>query len=389
MKSKGVKDVNVNFAKPCAGCKMRQQTVSVGKSKGLEKAEKIGAAVARRHENCHQTVPAPAPNPEAAFLQSQAEIERLERELTKQRQRAFNFERDCGMLKRKFNESEHAVNELRKAKGLKTWHDNKRCAIDPANRTPFGVGVRSAKMRGERGTGIEELLEVHCEGSEAKLLDVVYAIIGKYHLQAQVKGHFGITVDATNAYIVGRAKAALKELKHCRSETQRQQYRLVLTVLAPESGLRKAEPVADALGVGRQGKPFLDAIQMRAEVDRLIKASEKQLQVGDEVLCRHGKGTLVEVDSDYDSEDGSCDKPCAVEIEISGHRQVSKFKRTGKGKGGARLQRVPISFAHGSRKLREDATSAEVEKQVMLHVSDPLFSCSDLVLAVQIDWSRL
>ena len=85
VKSKGVKDVNVNFAKPCAGCKMRQQTVSVGKSKGLEKAEKIGAAVARRHEKCHQTVPAPAPNPEAAFLQSQAEIERLERELTKQR----------------------------------------------------------------------------------------------------------------------------------------------------------------------------------------------------------------------------------------------------------------------------------------------------------------
>ena len=71
MKSKGAKDVNVNFAKPCAGCKMRQQTVSVGKSKGLDKAEKIGAAVARRHENCHQTVSAPAPNPEAAFLQSQ------------------------------------------------------------------------------------------------------------------------------------------------------------------------------------------------------------------------------------------------------------------------------------------------------------------------------
>ena len=159
-------------------------------------------------------------------------------------------------------------------------------------------------------------------------------------------------------------------------------------MLAPESSRRKA-PIAAALGVGRQGKPFLDAIQMRAEVDRLIKASEKQLQVGDEVLCRHGKGTLVEVDSDYDSEDGSCDKPCAVEIEISGHRQVSKFKRTGKGKGGARLQRVPISFAHGSRKLREDATSAEVEKQVMLHVIDPLFGCSDLVLAVQIDRSHL
>ena len=202
------------------------------------------------------------------------------------------------------------------AKRVKTAKGNKRCEIDPTNRTPFGETVRGAKMRGERGTGIEEMLEVHCEGSEAKLLDIVYAIIGKYKLQAQVKGHFGITVDATNAYIVGRAKAALKELKHCRSERQRQQYRLVLTVLAPESGLRKAEPVADALGVGRQGKPFLDAIQMRAEVDRLIKASEKQLQVGDEVLCRHGKGTLIEVDSDYDSEDGSCGKPCAVEIEI-------------------------------------------------------------------------
>ena len=183
------------------------------------------------------------------------------------------------MLKRKFNESEHAVNELRKAKGLKTSHANKRCAIDPANRTPFGATFRSTKMRGERGTWIEELLEVHCEGSGTKLLDIVYAIIEKYKLKAQVKGHFGITVGQTNAYIVGRAKEALKELKHCRSETHRQAYRLVLTVLAPKSGVRKAEPVADALGVGRKGKPFLVAIHMRREVDRLMKANEKQLQV--------------------------------------------------------------------------------------------------------------
>ena len=361
--------IHLNFAKACS-CGRRQQTVNVGNSRSLERAEKVGAALAKSH-NEHQpaTVTASAPKTGEEVLQQQAtDIERLEKALQVQRVASAEFEHQAGVNKRKAEAFDAAGTKTAHAKRVKTAKEKKRQDINPTNRTAFGEGVRSAKMRGERGTGIEEMLEVHCEGSEAKLLDIVYAIIGKYNLQAQVKGHFGITVDATNAYIVGRAKAALKELKHCRSEAQRQQYRLVLTVLAPESGVRKAEPVAAALGVDRKGKPFLDAIQMRREVDRLMKANEKQLQVGDEVLCRHGRGTLAEIDSDYDNEDGSFGKPCAVEIAISGHRQVSKFARTGKGKGGARLQRVPISFAHGSRSLRKDATSAEVKKQVMLLV---------------------
>jgi hypothetical protein len=209
--------VHINFAKPCS-CRKRQQTVTVGKACGLERAELVGEALKRRHgEHQVQTATAAAPATDEEVSNRQvAEIERLEKALKVQRAASAEFEYQAGMNKRKFNESEHAVDELRKAKGIKTMHDNKRCAIDPANRTPFGAGVKSAKMRGERGTGIEELLEVHCEGSEAKLLDIVYAIIEKYKLKAQVKGHFGITVNQTNAYIVARAAAALQELKHCR-----------------------------------------------------------------------------------------------------------------------------------------------------------------------------
>jgi hypothetical protein len=65
----------------------------------------------------------------------------------------------------------------------------------------------------------------------------------------------------------------------------------------------QGKSVADALGVARQGRPFLDAIVKRAETDRQIEANKKRLKVGDDVLCRHGKGNVLEIDSDYESKD--------------------------------------------------------------------------------------
>jgi hypothetical protein len=46
---KGLKDVYVNFAVACNSCNKKQQTISVGNSNGLAKAQIIGDAIERKH----------------------------------------------------------------------------------------------------------------------------------------------------------------------------------------------------------------------------------------------------------------------------------------------------------------------------------------------------
>lgn len=361
--TKSTGKIHLNFAKACS-CGRRQQTVPIGNSRALERAEKVGAALGRTH-NEHQTatVTASAPATGEEVLQQQAaDIERLKKALKVQRAASSEFEHQAGVNKRKAEAFEAARTKTAIDKRVKTAKDNKAQPIDHDNQTPFGKGVRSSKMLGTRGVGIVQVMEEHCEGSQAKLLDIIKDLIGRYKLQDAVAAHLGASTESTAQYIVKRARAALKELKHCRSETQRQQYRLVLTILAPEFGM--AVSVAAALGVERKCKPLLDSIRLREELDKKIEANKKRLEIGEEVLCRHGKGVLVEVDSNYEDEDEDCAHPCAVEIEVDGHKQISKFKRSGRGKGGARLHRIPISFAHGPRKVREDATSANVKQKV-------------------------
>ena len=361
--TKSTGKIHLNFSQPCS-CGKRQQTVSVGNSRGVERAEKVGATLVRLHgEHQVQTTTAAAPaTGEEVFNQQVAEIERLEKALKVQRAASAEFEHQAGLYKRKAAEFDATAAKTATAKRVKTGRDNKSEPIVRENQTAFGEGVRSSKMLGTRGVGIIKVMEDQCEGSEAKLLDIVCDLIRRYELEDAVAAHLGASTESTAQYIVKRARAALAELKHCRSESQRQQYRLVLTVLAPEVGM--AASVAPALDVGRQCKSLLDSIALRDEIDTKIEASKKRLEVGDEVLCRHGKGALVEVDSDYDNEDEDSAHPCAVEIEVDGHKQISKFKRSGRGKGGARLHRIPISFAHGPRKIREDATSANVKQKV-------------------------
>ena len=126
-------------------------------------------------------------------------------------------------------------------------------------------------------------------------------------------------------------------------------------------------PIARAVNLesARQGKPFKDAIQLRAKIDAAIEANKKRLQVGDDVVCRHGAGKLVEYDSAYDSSSDGEEGTCAVAIVVSGHTHVAQFRNSGKGKGGARLRRIPISLAHGPRRSRKDAVPADVYEKVI------------------------
>ena len=84
-----------------------------------------------------------------------------------------------------------------------------------------------------------DTLKYWCEGSEEKLLQLVMAQINQFELREEVADQLGVTlskeeqkVAETRALIVERAADALAILKECRTETQRLQYRLTITVLA-------------------------------------------------------------------------------------------------------------------------------------------------------------
>ena len=69
--------------------------------------------------------------------------------------------------------------------------------------------------------------------------------------------------------------------------------------------------------------------------------------LGDTVVCRHGVDKLVEYCTGCGADmtaDDVAEAPCAVLISVDGLEHKSEFKHSGKGTGGARLQRPPISF---------------------------------------------
>ena len=109
-----------------------------------------------------------------------------------------------------------------------------------------------------------------------------------------------------DSYIVDRAEAALQVLKKQHHvEEVRQQYRVALTVLAPtldKAGCQDAmqKKVAARLGVDRNGAPFRDAVAKRHDIDKMVCAREQcaGFQVGERVLCKHGVGVLIALDSE-------------------------------------------------------------------------------------------
>ena len=82
-------------------------------------------------------------------------------------------------------------------------------------------------------------------------------------------------------------------------------------------------------------------------VAKQILLQAAPLAVGDEVVCTHGTGILVDFIS--------LDHPCSVKFTHGPHQHTSKFESARKAKGGGRVQRVPVSFAHDGRSTRKDS----------------------------------
>ena len=83
---------------------------------------------------------------------------------------------------------------------------------------------------------------------------------------------------------------------------------------------------------------------------------DKPLVDGDAVLCWHGEGILTGY-TDLES-------ACSIKITHGDHVHTSEFTNAGNDKGGGRIQRVPIDFAHDPRAERSDALCAVVKEKV-------------------------
>ena len=111
-------------------------------------------------------------------------------------------------------------------------------------------------------------------------------------------------------------------------------------MLAPALNDEMGRLVAEALRVLRN-KPYQNAMKKRVGIDKEIRLKASPLVVGDEVMCRHGTGILVDFTL--------LGHPCSVQFTHGPHQHTSKFESARKEKGRGRLQHIPVSFARDGR----------------------------------------
>jgi len=245
-----------------------------------------------------------------------------------------------------------SIKVLTEQKRQASIHQRRCIEIDSANMEELSSQNKCTAMNSDV-TGVLACIKHWARGSHAALMQIVMAVIACFQLQDDVASELGLQQNATNQYIVQRANASMQVLKQCGNEEQRQQYRALLAMLAPEMGADMAARTAAALGVRRASKPFTEAIQQRAIIDKAIAHRTAPLAVGDAVVCRHGQGILVELEAG-----GSC----AVKIVVGEYSHISRFATAGK--QGARLHAPPLSFFSAPRAKRSDGLSADVLNKV-------------------------
>jgi len=276
-------------------------------------------------------------------------------------QKKRRLETENELLQAKILKSEKAARAETERKRQESRAGKRRLVVNIDNITELSVADKSTAMT-TPSTGLIDCVKYWARGSAVAVLQLVLALISHFKLEDQVAAELRSvrTVAETNQYIVGRLSDSLQILKQCQNEEQRREYRIVLTALAPDKVAARQQGMgrqtAEALGVNRKAAPFLESIDKRAEIDAAAKTMADPLKVGDDVVCRHGFGTLLEI--------GGSQDPVEIELKIGERTHAAKFDRPGKGAGGARLHRVPILFAHKPRSRRKDTLSPDVKHKV-------------------------
>ena len=105
----------------------------------------------------------------------------------------------------------------------------------------------------------------------------------------------------------------------------------------------------------RQGRPWQQAVASRAVADAASKKEGSPLVAGDCAISRGRDCTVVHMGAD-----GSC----TLSFSAEGIEATRIFKSIGRGKGGARLTRPPVSLRPGARAQRSDEKASKAEPSV-------------------------
>ena len=347
-------------------CALKKQQVSIRKgaaSSEQEWASKLGSKVDEKHSICQPSRPVnDSVGSTLGSLPPPSDREKqLHREVITLKRKLHTSASNAELERAKAAKGAEAQKLLTESKRQDSIKETRRLEIDCENKEQLTVPDKSTAMRSD-DTGMLDTMKYWARGSLAAVLQLIMALIHHFKVESEVAAELGLQQNETNQYIVDRLSSSLQILKQCRTEEQRQHYRVVLTAVAPvkvgEKHQGMSRRVAEALKVNRNRKPFRAAVDLRAEIDQAAKHMDDPLVVGDRVVTRHGVGTLTEC-GDRPND------PCCVDIKIGDAVHTSKFKSMGKGRGGGRVRREPISFSHKSRAARKDQIQDHVKDKVL------------------------
>ena len=248
--------VKTDYIRPAAGATHEQMV------------QRLVQKVIAEHGICCQHEAAdPTPPEEAAA----ATIAALQQDKDRLKAKKRQLDSEVEVLNAKIRKAAAATAAQKELKRQTARADGRRLDFDPEITDQFDDADKSTAML-SKCSGLVDTLKYWCQGSEEKLLQLVLAQIRHFKLEQLVADELDArqsTRDArrhrTNENIVSRARAAIQELKRCQSESQRREYRIVLTALAPELVRRgdtrgMGSRVAAALGLSQGNKVFKGCI---------------------------------------------------------------------------------------------------------------------------------
>ena len=258
-----------------------------------ETAAALAAAVISAHPDCQNTTvdAAAAPPAKRSLQDAEGDLELA----TKRLKKADTAQAE---LQCKVDAAAAEQEQLKKDEGIERKAAKRRTIPISADNKERFTNLSYAMREAEK-TSVEACMRYWCMGSVLKLLQTVMAIITTFGIEQHVLDKLqgpATKQQQTEHHIVQRLSVVADELKDCNSEEARQDYRKLLTYIAPEkkkrgdnTGMKKK--VADAVGIFRKSVPYADAIDLRVTINATIKSNKAPLAVGDTVSCNHGVGT--------------------------------------------------------------------------------------------------
>ena len=275
--------------------------------------------------------------------------------------------------------------ELRPAKD---WDIETFRRVETTVQTKRSVPIANKKMpkprKGKNGAishsrlGLAGSVQYWARGSRENVVLLLLKLIRLFGVEASVREQLSRKEErdqATDTYMVDRAREFVQACKGCASVEQHRQLLIALAIFASpraqkgdQEGManriakrldvtpgRRPKRVGEALG--RQ-RAFDRAIDLRAAMDaRLAELYVPMQMVGEEVLCRGQLGKLTM----YDEATGRCE----VTFTYDGvEKRVPYASRFGRTKGSARLQRPPAVLLLPSCERTKDAITAETREHV-------------------------